>query len=45
LTATGVETGPEPRNSDGDGLTDGDELAGGTNPEAFSSDDDMLGDG
>jgi hypothetical protein len=45
LTATGVETGPEPRDSDGDGLTDGDELAGGTNPEAFSSDDDMLGDG
>jgi fibronectin type 3 domain-containing protein len=45
LTAIGAETGPEPRDSDGDGLTDGDELAGGTNPKAFSSDDDMLGDG
>jgi hypothetical protein len=45
LTAIGVETGPEPRDSDGDGLTDGDELAGGTNQKAFSSDDDLLGDG
>jgi len=45
LTATGVETGPEPRDSDGDRLTDGAELAGATNLGAFSSDDDMLGDG
>ncbi|MEY3206213.1 MAG: hypothetical protein RLZZ21_2544, partial [Planctomycetota bacterium] len=45
ITRTSNGTGPEPRDSDGDGLNDGEELAGGTNPEAFSSDDDMLGDG
>jgi hypothetical protein len=43
--ATSAETGPEPKDSDGDQLVDGEELAIGTNPLAFSTDRDMLGDG
>lgn len=45
FTATSEETGPEPKDFDGDQLTDGEELATGTNPRAFSTDSDLLGDG
>jgi hypothetical protein len=45
LVATSVETGPGPRDSDGDQLNDGEELAIGTNPRDFSTDSDQLGDG
>ena len=45
VIVTSAETGPEPTDADGDQLTGGEELAIGSNPHAFSTDGDTLGDG